>query len=67
MINGGAARIVGGCCLCCAIRGRLTSDDTSCDADQRETICLGDRSMVGRLTLDQLIGVRLPVPQYIVL
>lgn len=24
---------------------------------------LGDRSMVGRLSLDQLIGVRIPVPQ----
>ena len=24
---------------------------------------MGDRLMVGRLTLDQLIGVRLPVPQ----
>ena len=26
---------------------------------------LGDRSMAGRLTLDQLIGVRIPVPQVV--
>ena len=32
-------------------------------SDKRRESALGYRSTVGRLTLDQLIGVRIPAPQ----